>query len=180
MADHRIDGGIIVRTASPADAPALALVAGATFLETFADIIAGQDIVAHVAANNSAEKFGDWIDDAESRVWIAERKATAAPIGYALLTAPDLPDIVTGADDVELKRIYILSRYHGGGLAGRMMEAVVVEARGMGKTRLLLGVYAANDRAIAFYRKQGFEIVGDRRFQVGAALFEDKIMARKL
>ena len=175
-----MDDDIRLRLAAPEDAPALALVAGATFLETFADIIAGQNIVAHVAANNSAEKFGDWIDDAESRVWIAERKATAAPIGYALLTTPDLPDIVTGADDVELKRIYILSRYHGGGLAGRMMEAVVAEARSMGKTRLLLGVYAANDRAIAFYRKQGFEIVGDRRFQVGAALFEDKIMARKL
>ncbi len=175
-----MDDDIRLRSAVPADAPALALVAGATFLETFANIIAGPDIVAHVAANNSAEKFGGWIGDAESRLWIAERKATAAPIGYALLTTPDLPDIVTGADDAELKRIYILSRYHGGGLAGRMMEAVVAEAKAMGKTRLLLGVYAANDRALAFYRKQGFEIVGDRRFQVGAALFEDKIMARGL
>ncbi len=175
-----MDDDIRLRLAAPADAPALALVASATFLETFADIIAGPDIVAHVAANNSAEKFGDWIGDAENRLWIAERKATAAPIGYALLTAPDLPDIVTGADDAELKRIYILSRYHGGGLAGRMMEAVIAEAKAMGKTRLLLGVYAANDRALAFYRKQGFGIVGDRRFQVGAALFEDKIMARAL
>ncbi len=175
-----MDDDIRLRLAAPGDAPALALVAGATFLETFADIIAGPDIVAHVAANNNAEKFGDWIGDAESRVWMAERKATAAPIGYALLTTPDLPDIVTGADDVELKRIYILSRYHGGGLAGRMMETVIAEAKAMGKTRLLLGVYAANDRALAFYRKQGFGIVGDRRFQVGAALFEDKIMARML
>lgn len=175
-----MDDDIRLRLAVPADAPALALVAGATFLETFADIIAGQDIVAHVAANNSAEKFGYWIGDAESRLWIAERKPTAAPIGYALLTAPDLPDIVTGADDAELKRIYILSRYHGGGLAGRMMEKVVAEAQARGKSRLLLGVYAANDRALAFYRKQGFGIVGDRRFQVGAALFEDKIMARAL
>lgn len=174
------DNDIRVRIAELADAPTLSLVAGATFLETFADIIPGPDIVAHVAVNNSAEKFWGWIGDGGSRVWIAGLASTHAPIGYAVLTAPDLPAIPTNADDVELKRIYILSRYHGGGLAGRMMEAVVAEAQATGKARLLLGVYAANDRAIAFYRKQGFEIVGDRRFQVGAALFEDKIMARML
>lgn len=168
------------RLALAPDAPALSLVAGATFLETFAPIISGDDIVAHVAANNSVEKFAAWVADADSRVWIAELDDTRAPVGYALLTAPDLPAIPTSAEDIELKRIYILSRYHGGGLAGRMMNAAIAEAQAMGKRRLLLGVYAANDRAIAFYRKQGFAIVGERRFQVGAGLFEDKIMARAI
>lgn len=175
-----MDDKISFRPAVAADAPALSLVAGATFLETFAGIIPGSDIVAHVAVNNGAEKFADWIADPQCRVWVAELESTGAPVGYALLTPPDLPAIPTDSADIELKRIYILSRYQGGGLASRMMEAAIGAAQDMGKTRLLLGVYVANDRAIAFYRKQGFDSIGERRFQVGAALFEDKIMARPL
>jgi ribosomal protein S18 acetylase RimI-like enzyme len=44
----------------------------------------------------------------------------------------------------------------------------------------LLGVYAGNDRARAFYQKQGFTEVGERQYQVGATLCDDVIYALPL
>jgi ribosomal protein S18 acetylase RimI-like enzyme len=96
-----------------------------------------------------------------------------------VLTASDLP-VDSTPGDIELKRIYIFSRHHGGGLARRMVEEALTAAASMGRTRMLLGVYAENHRAIAFYRKMGFAIIGDRQFMVGAQTFYDKVMARAI
>ena len=49
-----------------------------------------------------------------------------------------------------------------------------------GHRRLLLGVYAQNDRALAFYRKQGFADLGTRQFNVGGKLYDDLVLARPL
>jgi ribosomal protein S18 acetylase RimI-like enzyme len=53
-------------------------------------------------------------------------------------------------------------------------------ARAMGKKRILLGVYAKNAKALAFYRKHGFAQVGTRTFQVGASVFNDLVLGRAL
>ena len=104
-----------VRRAAPADAAALSLVASASFLETFAGILDGADIVAHCAANNAPAKFTAWAGDPRGTVSIAETSAGTAPIGYSVLTVPDLP-VAPAAGDLELKKIYLLSRFHGSGL----------------------------------------------------------------
>jgi ribosomal protein S18 acetylase RimI-like enzyme len=44
---------------------------------------------------------------------------------------------------------------------------------------MLLGVYGGNARAQRFYVKQGFQVVGTRRFRVGATLHDDLIFARE-
>ncbi len=170
---------VSIRPCGPEDAAALSLIGGATFLETFAHDIDGADILAHCQGPHGVSTYAKYLADAESRCWLAEIAETGSPIGYQLLTTPDLPiDILPG--DIELKRIYIFSNFHGGGLARRLMDTAIAEARAMGKKRLLLGVYAENPRAIAFYTKMGFEMAGERWFTVGRREFYDKVMARAL
>ncbi|TPG21551.1 GNAT family N-acetyltransferase [Sphingomonas koreensis] len=166
-----------VRRAVAEDAAALALVGAATFLDTFAGILTGADIVAHCAANNAAEKFAAWIADPASVVAIAEAGDGRAPIGYTVLTPPDLP-IEIGSADIELKRIYALSRMHGSGLGAQLMERALADAAALGKERVLLGVYGDNARARAFYERQGFTLAGTRRFRVGETLHDDVVYAR--
>jgi ribosomal protein S18 acetylase RimI-like enzyme len=45
---------------------------------------------------------------------------------------------------------------------------------------MLVGVYGKNDRAIAFYERVGFRVVGERKFQVGATVHDDLILALDL
>lgn len=164
--------------ASEADAAALSLVAGATFLQTFAGILEGADIVAHVARNSSADAFARYIAGGATAT-LAEAEAGGAPIGYTLLTAPDLP-VAPLTGDIELKRIYVLAGAHGSGLGPALMARAIEDARAAGHARMLLGVYGENHRARRFYEKQGFAVVGTRRFLVGATLHDDLIYGRDL
>lgn len=168
-----------LRRAEERDAAALALVASATFLEAFAGVLDGADIVAHCAANSSATAFAKWTRDPASAVVLAEAERGRAPLGYAVLTAPDLP-IASQDGDVELKRIYALTHTHGTGLGPALMARAIEDARGLEGKRLLLGVYGGNARAQRFYVKQGFAVVGTRRFLVGATWHDDLVFARVL
>ncbi|QDZ06757.1 GNAT family N-acetyltransferase [Sphingomonas panacisoli] len=164
-----------VREAGADDADALALVGGATFLETFAGVLAGDAIVGHCGRQHTTDAYRSVLTNG-GRAWLAELDPGNAPVGFALLTKPDLPGARAG--DIELKRIYALARFHGTGIGRALMAAVVAATSGF--ERLLLGVYAGNTRAIAFYRKQGFEPIGERRFDVGGKLYDDLVLAKPL
>jgi GNAT superfamily N-acetyltransferase len=168
-----------LRRATSADAPAAAIVAAASFLETFAGILPGEDIVAHCMRNNSPAKFAGWADDPASVVTLAEHPEGAAPIGYTLLTTPDLP-IDPFVGDIELRRIYALSITRGTGLGKRLMAQAIADARSFGAKRLLLGVLGTNTHARTFYEREGFTLAGERRFNVGAGWYDDVIYAREL
>ena len=169
-----------LRRATLADAPAVALIGSATFLETFAGVIRGADVIAHCASAHAVAVYGSLLTNPEAAVWLAESVDGGAPVGYAVLTRPDLPVRDPQPDDLEIKRMYVLSRFHGSGLGRRLMDAALDEAKYRGARRALLGVYAHNARALAFYAKQGFTRIGERQFQVGANTYGDYILGRLL
>ncbi|MDP1026152.1 GNAT family N-acetyltransferase [Sphingomonas sp. KR1UV-12] len=168
-----------LRRASPADAPAVALVAAASFLETFAGILSGADIIAHLTAKSAPATFAAWAEDFGSVVTLAEHENGAAPVGYTVLTAPqEVGD--TGPGDIELRRIYTLSTARSTGLGAALMEQALDDARALGANRMLLGVFAGNARACAFYERQGFVVAERRRFKVGATWHDDLVYARQI
>jgi GNAT superfamily N-acetyltransferase len=171
--------GWSLRKAGPADADSLALIGSATFLETFAGLLAGDAIVAHCARAHAAGTYRHILEEGGT-AWLAEAEPGGAPIGYALLAKADLPGMATDGSDLELKRIYALSRFHGSGLGAELMRSVIAEAEGRGAKRLLLGVFVGNKRARAFYARQGFSEIAERRFQVGEQFCEDVVLARSL
>lgn len=154
-------------------AETLALVGPASFLEGFAGVLEGEDILAHCRSQHSLAKYAAWLAEPQTRACLAEVKG--APVGYALLCAPDLP-IPTEPDDLELKRIYLLHRFQGVGIGSALMRWSIHTARSMAKKRLLLGVHDGNRHAIAFYRRHGFSQVGTRSFQVGKTICSDLIL----
>jgi ribosomal protein S18 acetylase RimI-like enzyme len=168
-----------VRRALPGDEEALALVGQSTFLETFAGILDGGAIVEHCRRAHAAAQYRDWLADPAAAIWLAESEQGMAPVGYAVLARPQLP----GADverDLELKRIYLLSRFHGGGTGKQLLRQAVEFATAAGAARLLLGVYAGNEAAIAFYLRQGFVHLTQRQFNVGGRMYDDHVLSLTL
>lgn len=170
---------IVIRPAGPDDAERLSHIGVATFVDSYTYDIDGAAMVAHCTRQHSAEVYAGWLASQAASVWLAEYRSTGAPIGYAVNCPPDLP-VPAERGDVELKRIYVLSRFHGSGTGEALLEAALEDARARGAPRLLLGTYQDNHRAVAFYEKNGFELVGTRRFQVGDALYDDIVMGRRL
>lgn len=170
---------VSIRTCAPEDAAALALVGQATFLQSYADVLPASDILAHCRTEHAEAYYAARLGKPDYGFWIAELTETASPVGYAMLSPPDLP-VPTTARDLELKRIYLLHRFHGSGVGAGLMAAAAEAARARGAERLLLGVYGGNARAIAFYTRQGFSEAGVRKFLVGANVYDDLVLARAL
>ncbi|MBT0667844.1 GNAT family N-acetyltransferase [Novosphingobium profundi] len=166
-----------IRAATPDDAETLSLIGAASFLESFAGIVHGQGIVAHCRKAHSAQTYRDYLA-AGGRAWLAEVEPGHAPVGYALTCAPELDQAREG--DVELKRIYVLSRFQGTVISSALFRNVLDSVRAEGHRRLLLGVKNDNHRALSFYAKNNFETIGSRSFDVGGTIYDDFVLARPL
>ncbi|QBB71297.1 GNAT family N-acetyltransferase [Pseudolysobacter antarcticus] len=165
-----------IRRCNPIDASALALLGQATFLETFAGILDGTSILAHCESQHATRVYDAWLQDATTSIWIAETEVGNAPIGYLVLAKSTLPLADLHADDLEVKRIYLLHRFHGSGVGKRLMAEAISQAKLVDAPRLLLGVYANNHDAIAFYIRQGFRKIGERVFNVGGKNYDDVML----
>jgi GNAT superfamily N-acetyltransferase len=171
----------LVRRAVSADAGLLARLGAKTFRETFAASNTAEDM-----ANYLAESFGPAIQAAEiaepgTYFLILEIDGEAA--GYARLSFGHPPaGTVLGQRRVdrplEIVRFYIDRHWHGLGAAGELMQRCVAEADREGCDLLWLAVWEQNPRAIAFYRKWGFEVAGKKIFQLGSDAQTDKVMIR--
>ena len=173
--------GVHIRPAVPGDEYALGVVGAATFLESYTEIIPGPDLVRHCREQHAPEVYKTYItsNDPNYACWIAESTATQAPIGYAVTSSVEAPT-EGQPGDIELKRIYVFSKYHGTGTGRELMMSALKHAREIGAKRMLLGTYDQNHRAVAFYQRAGFEKVGERQFPVGDQVFNDVVMGVRL
>ena len=167
---------ISIRPCAPGDEQALALVGQATFLEAFAGILDGADVIAHCQRQHDAQLYRDWLALPAMRLWLAEATPGGAPVGYLVLSPASLPLAEPRANDLEIKRIYLLHRFQGQRVGQGLMQAALVQARASGAGRVLLGVYAENHAALAFYARCGFTQLGRRTFRVGRTDYQDVIL----
>jgi ribosomal protein S18 acetylase RimI-like enzyme len=170
---------ITIRPCTPADADRLSIVAAATFIETYAGIVDGDDLIAHCHTTHAPAAYAALLADPARRLFLATLDPGEAPVGFLLMGPPDLP-VETGPGDMELTRIYALHRFHGQGLGRRLMQTAMDTARAAGARRLLLAVYSKNERANAFYARCGFRQVGTRQFHVGVNDYLDWVLALDL
>lgn len=167
-----------VRAANPGDAGRLSLLGRATFLESYAHLLPVEDILSHAEHQHAPAVYARWLADPACRLWLAEAAPGGAPVGYLVATPPDLPLPDLGPQDLEIRRIYLLHRFHGLGLGRWLMDELLAAARAEGFQRVLLGVYSRNEAALAFYGRMGFSRAGTRQFRVGANEYHDYILQR--
>jgi diamine N-acetyltransferase len=169
---------ITLRRATVADAASLAVLAERTFRDTFAGGNSPQDMDTHCAEKFSAEIQTRELADPRRVTLLAEAGET--PAGFAQLVLGNAPRCLSCAHPAELNRFYVLGQWHGRGLAQELMAAVLSAAARARSDHVWLGVWERNSRAIAFYRKFGFEVIGEHRFVLGRDPQRDLVMARRI
>ncbi len=80
--------------------------------------------------------------------------------------------------DIELLKIGVTPEFQGTGVGMALLDDVLGQARSHGFSSCFLEVRASNNRAIRFYRKRGFEVVGVRRAYYREPI-EDALVMRK-
>jgi GNAT superfamily N-acetyltransferase len=165
---------MIIRIATPSDAATLAAISLKTFVDTFAPHNSASDMESYTSVAFSEEKQRREIETEGVVTLLGEEDSDA--IAYAQVRqTPGSPH-----GDVELARFYVDQPHHGRGIAQKLMDAVESHTRILGGTRLWLGVWEHNLRAIAFYRKRGFVQCGAQPFLLGTDLQIDWVMNRTL
>lgn len=167
---------ILWRAAAPQDAAALSILGGATFLASFAHDHPGAALIDHIRRAHDETYYLAAMADPAQTLLIGETPL-GAPVGYAQITPPDLPVPTDPIRDVELKRIYLLTGWQGGGHGAQLMALVIEEARRRGAERLLLAVYPQNHGARRFYERYGLRQIGETTFMVGDVPFRDLVYA---
>ncbi len=167
---------IQIRVASSVDNHLLAELGARTFFDTFAKDNTPEDMAAYLAASFSPQKQAAEIVDPLTTFLIAEIDGTA--VGYARLHSGPAPVEVRGQRPLEIVRLYSDQAWIGRGVGTALMTACLDFAARQGCDTVWLDVWEDNARAIAFYRKWGFEVIGTQPFQLGSELQNDLLMQR--
>jgi diamine N-acetyltransferase len=180
-AERSSPAGPKIRRVDAGDASRVAGLCGRLFRQSWCDSHPVDAIDDYVALWFTPERVREELSNLTTSA-IVVSGADDEWIGYALLRESTVPSSASigGQKAVELARFYIDSRWHGKGIAQSLMESCVSDARGRGADVLWLQVWQQALRAIAFYRKSGFSVVGATQFRVGSQVDDDHLMARRI
>jgi tRNA (guanine37-N1)-methyltransferase len=178
---------IMIRTAEPADAPALAELAAETFPLACPPHTTEASIAAFIAEHFTVARFEEYLADGARALLIAQDAEDAEDsvrlVGYSMLIEGEPGDADAAAalarrPVVELSKFYTRSAAHGTGVAAPLMAATLDAAAATGAASVWLGVNEENARAIRFYEKHGFAKVGRKHFTVGGRVEDDWVLER--
>jgi ribosomal-protein-alanine N-acetyltransferase len=118
------------------------------------------------------ESFRRLIDVEAAIFLVAEDDADSTVAGYVAAFAV--------GDDGEILNVAVDPRFRGRGLAGQMLDAVLIEFGARGVRTAFLEVRESNEAARALYGSRGFTEIGRRRAYYRRPLEDALVMRRVL
>jgi ribosomal protein S18 acetylase RimI-like enzyme len=164
------------RDARPKDGPALGEMAARCFVETFGPFYKAEDMEAFIASAFGPDGLPAQIGTPGLSIRLAVDDDQIA--GFAKLGPSTLPPAPEGS--AELKQLYVLKPWHGGGVAATLMDWAIATSRERGASHLSLSVWVDNHRAQRFYARYGMEPIGFHPFTVGDHIDNDPVWSMKL
>jgi ribosomal protein S18 acetylase RimI-like enzyme len=154
-----------------------------TFDKTYGPLCRAADVDAYMASHLSPSELLRVLTNPTSWVFVAI--VDDEWVGYAHVRLAPLPDGLQSRSPksqnitpMELSRFYVVRKFHGTDVAKQMLGIIMAHAELQGSPTMWLSVWQENARAIAFYRKWGFDSVGEAKFLMGEDLQDDFIMER--
>lgn len=172
-----------IRRGTPSDALLLSALAIDTFPLACPPSTTQANIDEFCAKNLSPEAFEGYLTDTAYRSWVASDGERA--VGYVLSRDGEpldsvIAQAVTGRPCREISKIYVREEFHGSSVAQQLLAHAIDDAVRAGLTSAWLGVNQENSRANRFYQRNGFELVGERTFQVGESIEADFVREKDL
>ncbi|NWB25462.1 GNAT family N-acetyltransferase [Pseudomonas gingeri] len=162
-----------IRPATVADCDPLSHIACRTFALACPASTPALEIARHIEAQLQPVHFRELLQQPGKILLVLELDQQL--IGYSLLTPEPGPVGVEAADAAqEFTRCYVVPEQHGSGAAGFLMSESLKYLAGP----VRLSVSEENPRAIRFYERQGFRIVGQTTFQCGNDVQRDWLMLK--
>ena len=142
----------------------------------------GIDGVTTEFANFIEEKFApdkieNKIKEQSDVLWVAYCKGN--PIGIAeIIFNSQCP--IRRVKMPELGKLYVLERFHGKAIGLGLLNQIQDYLTKKGFDELTLEVYIQNARAITFYKKHGFQVLGEVDFPMENNTYRNLVMNKTL
>jgi len=170
---------IETRLATGSDAQLIALLGRITFSQTFGHLFREpQDLLNYCNTVFSVMKIESSLSEANSVFWLAF--VDQLPVGYAKLKCNETSPFVSTERVCQLQKIYVLKDFLSLGIGLNLQRRLLEKAASMKFETIWLSVLKGNERALKFYTKSDFKIVGSHRFQIGQENFEFNVMSNTL
>ena len=166
---------IAIRKATPDDSDMLASLGRKAFYEAFGQYNDPGDMQAYLDLAFNPENIREQLSDRNNTFLIASRQSE--PVGYAKLKRHSSVPELRGEHAIQLERIYALQDFLGKKVGKTLMEECVHLSRKEDYQKMWLSVWQENKRAIAFYEKWGFKVIGFKQFIIGKEVNNDFVMA---
>lgn len=167
-----------IRKCTQADIGLLLKLGIRTFIETFAAANTRENMDLYLSQKFTAQRLAAELSEQGSVFFLAESNGT--PLGYAKVRRSEAPPELSGYDCMEIERIYVVKDSIGAGVGKALMQTCLDHAAASGCNVVWLGVWEHNDRALAFYRRWGFERFGHHTFMLGNDAQTDHLMKKLL
>jgi len=110
---------------------------------------------SHEGIVRSSAFLAERLDNPAMRIYVAE--VGERLVGMILLKLRNQEhSLMVTQDYLHISTLIVAADFHGQGVAHRLMDTAVSFAKENGLSQLRLNVYEFNQRAIAFYEKEGF------------------------
>lgn len=113
--------------------------------------------------------------DSQRAVCLATLSDTT-PVGFVAVGACKLPVENREPAAGEIHQLYVLKRHHNLRVGSRLMDVGLEWLKRQRRTPLYVGVWSENLGAQRFYRRYGFDKVGEYEFPVGKTLDREFIL----
>ena len=168
-----------IRLAKKEDATFIAFLGRITFTETFGHFFRDkQDLLDYYNLTFSVEKIENGIEKPNNVFWIAF--VNRLPVGYAKLKLNSKSEFMESKNICQLQKIYVLKDFLSMRIGFELQNLLLKKSKELEFNKIWLSVLNSNERAINFYRKNGFEKIGNHDFQIGKENFEFVAMKKEL
>lgn len=170
---------IEIRLAKEEDAQFIALLGRVTFTETFGHLFRDQnDLIDYYNYTFSVQKIEDGMKKQNNIFWIAF--VNRLPVGYAKLKLDSKSEFIDSKDVCQLQKIYVLKDFLSMKIGFELQDSLLKKAKELNFGKVWLSVLNSNERAVNFYKKTGFQKIGNHDFQIGKENFEFIAMSKQL
>lgn len=149
-----------------------------TFYETFSAVNTEENMNKYLEESFSSDQLIAELSNRSSQFYFALLDTEV--VGYLKLNLGQAQTEIKDDKTLEIERIYVLQRYHGKKVGQLLYDKAIQIAGGIGANYVWLGVWEKNERAISFYKKNGFVDFDKHTFWLGNDEQTDLMMKKNL
>ncbi len=149
-----------------------------TYKDSFSSENTPENMESYLNTSFNKNKLKKELIDNNSEFYFSKFKDETS--GYLKVNFGNSQTDIKDKNGMELERIYVLKKFQGKKIGQSLMNQTIQIAEKRNVEYLWLGVWEKNSRAIAFYEKNGFKIIGTHPFKMGNEIQTDYIMKRNI